>query len=180
VVSALQKYEAVQPLLLTADLIEWSSKAPLGYAIRWVTKKNVNHTSGVIVMNLADTKYQRRYIGEALAKGFQLSYLSKRIKCYKGKVYWLRLKEEFDKYRKLIALEALLLEGRPYGYKDLFKNISKPVKVNAKQVICSESWQIPLIKIGLLSPDFNDGLALRPGEFGRTGLYHEPIEIYSC
>jgi len=172
-------YNKYQIDFLTADLIEWRAESLLGYAIRACTKQNVNHTSGIILSSIVGSSIIRRDIWEADERGFHATHLSQAIKNYSGEVYWLQLKSEYNWKRVQIAEIAQSLEGRPYDYWSLIKNIRRPVKLSDRTIFCSEAWHIALLRAGLLSEDFNDGLALRPGEFGRTNLYKEPVLIYT-
>lgn len=171
-------YKRCRHLIKTADLIEWRAHTFLGWAIRKKTGAQVNHTSGALLYKLDCGNDVRRYIGESLAHGFELNYLSDQLKNYKGSVYLTRLKPEYDALRGRIAQEALKLEGKGYGYRDLVSNLVGPVKLNADRVICSEAWHIALIRAGLLDDTFNSGMSLVPGEFWKTNLYLAPIQIY--
>lgn len=173
-------YNRYRKFIKTADLIEWRSNTLLGRLIRAKTKQSVNHTSGAVIYTMVGTDTIRRYIGEALPEGFVLSYLSDRLKHFKGEVYWSKLKEEYSlDVRVAIAEEALKLEGTPYGYKDLIASLFNAVGTNYKNgVICSEAWHIALVNVGLLQPFFNDSRCLVPGQFHLTGLYEESVRIY--
>ena len=171
-------YNQYRDKIKTADIIEWQGNSLIGVAVRAKTDQNVQHTSGAILYQMVNGTEVRRYIGESNEKGFQLHYLSDVLKGYDGKVFWSRLKPEYDSYRVRIAEEATKLEGRGYGFLDLFSLLVKPVRLDAKSVICSEAWQIALINAGLLDKNFNDGNVLVPGQFGLTGLFYNPIRIY--
>lgn len=174
----LELYEQYRYQIQTADLLEFRANSLLGWAIRTKTKQNVNHTSGAILYQMVDGTQVRRYIGESLADGFHLHYLSEVLKNYDGEVYWLQLKPEYDYHRVSIAEEAIKLEGKGYDYKDLFRLLVKRVNLDSGRVFCSEAWHIALIKSGLLAENINRGEAFVPGEFGLTGLYRTPIRIY--
>lgn len=172
-------YNYYQLRIQTGDLIEWQANSLLGWLIRKKTGQNVNHTSGVVLYQMYKGTEVRRVIFEALSDGFKPHYLSDRLKDYDGRVYWYPLKPEFDyNVRIKLAEEAIKLEGRPYGYKDLIDNLFGSIKLDDKQDICSEAWHIALIKSGLLDKNFNDGNSLVPGQFETTGLYLPAIRIY--
>lgn len=171
-------YQKYQMRIRTGDLIEWAADTALGKAIRFFTKKIVNHTSVSMLLNVTGDDEIRRYIGEALGNGFHLNYLSSSLKNYKGSVYWSALKTNYDDKRIVIAKEAFKLEGKPYDFMSLIRNAAGPVKMDSKDVFCSEAFHIALVKAGLLPDTFNNGMALRPGEFGKTGLFEYPIKIY--
>jgi len=174
----MELYYKYQNQFKHGDLIEFASNSLIGKTIRFFTKKEVNHTSGVVLMSLVEDHEIRRYIWEADEEGFHSTYLSDVVKNYNGKVYWLQLKEEYDNYRLQMIKEALTLDNKPYDYISLIRNALKPVRLNSKNVFCSEAWHLALQKVGLLSTDFNNGYALRPGEFDRTCLYNSPIRIH--
>ena len=120
----------------------------------------------------------RRYVAEATARGFVWTLLSDKIRHFDGIVYLNRLVSHYDTDRALIARELLKLQGKKYGFGDLFRNLSGPVKLDGKEVFCSEALQLALIRAKLIDDDFNDGLSLVPGEFQKTGLYLKPIKIH--
>jgi len=88
------------------DALEWRSETTLGKSIRFITGYEVNHTSQVITF---DQFYNgiplRIYTLEALSHGIELNLLSRRLENFKGKIYWLPLKDEFKNYRKEILIE---------------------------------------------------------------------------
>jgi len=176
--NGLDLYARYSPIIKTADLIEFSNNSICSFAIRWRTKEIVSHTSGAILYKMVSGTQVRRYIGESVGKGFILSYLSDRLRHWNTKAYLLRLKSEYDEYRVRIAEEALKLEGTPYDFLSIFKQLKGPVKLDTKQLFCSEVWQVALIKVGLLEESFNNGCALVPGQFWMTGLYKEAVRLF--
>jgi hypothetical protein len=179
-------YYKYQNQLQMADLIEFAASSALGHAIRFCTKMPVNHTAGILIKQLVGDTKERRYIGEAVSTGFEDHYLSHVIGHYKGKVYWVRLKPEYDEFRLAIAKRAQELEGVPYDYKSLFGNAFRRIPLDDSKGYCSEDWHIAYRDAGLIAKDFSPtgkpehkGCGLRPGEFGRTGLFLDPVLIYS-
>ena len=162
-----------------ADLIEFAPDTLVGFAIRMFTGKNVSHTAGVALMQLVGDNEERRYIWEADKNGFHLSYLSDVVKGYNGSVYWLQLKEEYKDYRLKIVQQAKKLEGKHYDYISLIRNARRPVKLDDKDIFCSEGWHISIVRTGLITEELTGGYALRPGAFDRIGIYNSPICIHN-
>lgn len=185
-------YKEFRTRIKAADLIEFSANSTLGYSIRKVTGKIVNHTTGVDWMHSVENAFHgnssnrmRLYIGEAIDRGFVFNWLSYILENYDGSVYWIKLKDKYDNYRLQIVERAHSLEGRPYDYKSLIRNLWMRVPLDDKKPYCSEAWHIALRDVGLIADDFSPtgkdkdkGCGLRPGEFGMTGLFEDPICIY--
>lgn len=188
----IELYDKFRGLIKSGDLIEWRSNTAIGFAIRAVTKQRVNHTSGAIWLQPVEKSYNhkqscapRLYVKEAIGRGFVATYLSHEISKFKGEVWWSALKREYENKRVDIVEEANRLEGIPYDYSSLLRNLWKRVKLGTRTVYCSEAWQIALIRAGLLPHFFSPtgevedaGCGLRPGEFGATGLFKPPIRIF--
>lgn len=173
-------YSNYQLSLQTGDVIEWRSNTLLGWCIRGFTKQNVNHTSVVMKYELCGTtEMERRYVSEATSKGVQLTFLSDKIKNHDGRCYLNRLKREYEASRIPLGIKLQELEGVPYDWGALFKNIFMRPLVDASELHCMEALQVALIRCGLLQDDFNDGRGLVPGQLLLTGLYEDPILIYS-
>lgn len=176
-------YSYYQHLINTGDALEFDSDTLLGWAIQGCTKQHVNHTAVAMRYQLCGTNVERRYISETRKlKGktqVGLTYLSSKIQNHDGKVYLLRLKPKFEASRKDIGIKMQSLEGIEYDWWSLFKNIFIRPLVNADKLYCTEALQVALIRAGLLSEDFNNGRGLVPGQLLLTGLYEDPILIYS-
>lgn len=180
----LTKYESIRKEIRTGDLIEWQSKSPLGYAIRWFTKRDVNHTSGVVSMRVDGVLATRKYILEADSAGFHPAFLSARLANFKGHVCYLKLKRSSNEDRIKFFDKVLELDGRPYDYTSLFRNAYRRVKLGDDTVFCSEAYHLALKRCGWLPCDYSPtgkdkhkGTAMRPGEFGMTGLFNDPVWI---
>ena len=171
-------YQKHRHLIKSGDIMEWSARSLTGSIIRWKTGACVNHTSGALLYELVEGSEHRVCITHAVSKGVVPAFLSNEMNGYKGTIYLVRLKPEYDSYRAAIAREMVRLEGKKYGFWDLFKNLGGPVRIDSKQIFCSEMLHIALIRAKLLSDDFNKGRALVPGQFGETGLYLPPVKIY--
>ena len=171
-------YYKLQPHIYSGDLVEWRSAAALGAAIRWFTKKDVNHSSLVVRFDYHDLK-DRRFIFEATAGGLNFNLLSERIENFKGHVYWQGLKPSIaniEKVREKMKAKALLLKAQhvKYDYWNLVKNAAARVSVNARQLFCSEFYQLCGQHAGILPADS----ARRPGEFTAYGVHLPRVEIW--
>lgn len=169
-------YSEIRNKIKTGDLLEWRSKSILGFLIRSVTKKNVNHTSLCVALDeYLYWKEPHKFILEAVADGIDLNLISEELKTFKGKVFWYPLKSQYDNKRDAIAKWALLQIGKKYDYKSLFKNIIGKVSVDAKKYFCSEFCfdvlRQPHIQI------LSGQIAPRPGEFGQYSVFADPVEI---
>jgi len=173
----LENYRIHQDRINTGDLIEFASSSLLGYAIRWFTKKDVNHTSTVIRYIVQGDITPRRFVFEALENGYIANFLSIRLENFKGKVYWMPLKIDYGLYRVGIAKVAHEFLGRKYDFKSLFKNAFGRVSSDARELFCSEAADEEMRQVGLLPWDYNDSKRLRPGEFYKTGLFEKRIRI---
>jgi hypothetical protein len=165
-------YKAYRDAMKTGDLIETAASTILGRMIRWVTKKDVNHSA--FLAHLTDVS-DRVYLVEALSKGIELNRLSRSIDGYKGTVWWYPLKPEWEPARKVMLKFALdaCAQGIGYDYTALIKNMFSKVSRDAKSYFCSEFYDMALVKAGMV-----DGLskARRPGEFAMLEL-HEPRRL---
>lgn len=175
-------YYKVRPKMGSGDLMEFASHGFIGNAIRFFTKKDVNHTAIVWHVDEFKRVRDRKFIMEALDFGIELNLMSCRLKEYKGDVYWYPLKEEYHPLRDEVASVCLLAEGRTdeirYDYLSLFRNMWTKVSVDVKKnSFCSEFAQWALQGAKILSPPLEK--ALRPGEFDNLGIYHPRIKIYS-
>lgn len=166
-------YRFYRPQIWTGDLIEFRSRTLLGAAIRWVTKKPVNHTSQVMRYTNFDT--HRVYILEALAKGVYPNFLSRRIKDFKGEIYWLPLKSEYDPLRAAVAREAHKYIGIGYDYRSLLKQAVSRVSSEASRFFCSEYCYQTAVDAGL---PVEAEHAPWPGEFGAFDIYHAAVRIF--
>lgn len=186
------KYSDIRLEIKSCDLIEGASNGLLGPSIRFFTCQNVNHTMGAIWErpcvsgdpNARDLMEKRLDVGEAIGGGFTKTFLNEKLESYKGVMYWITLKPEYDYARDRIEYEALQLEGREYDWTSLVRNAWRRVPLDDKKLLCSEAWQFALIRSGILPADYSPtgqlkhaGTGIRPGEFGRTGLYLKPIKI---
>lgn len=131
----------------TGDVIAWRSDSFVGKVIRLRTvpssvKKdspfNINHVSSIIRLSEYEGSERRVYITEALEHGTVLNLLSKRLKTFKGNVYWFPLKQSWDIERKRIGERLLQFIGVEYDYKSIAEQIFGSVSVDVKQLFCSE------------------------------------------
>jgi len=169
----LTSYTAVRPYTDSGDMIEFASATILGRAIRFFTKKKVNHTALVLNLEKYEGLKDRRFLLEALEHGIQLSLLSKRLKEFKGRVYWSRLRDEFEHDRQGIAAWAIQQVGTKYDYRSLFKNMFGKVNQDARAYFCSEFYHMSLVHVGILGR----GVAVRPGEFEQFKIFKHTVEL---
>jgi hypothetical protein len=163
------------------DLMEFAGDAWISKAIRFFTKKDVNHTAILWHVDEFKSIKDRKFIMEALDLGIEINLMSCRLKKYEGEVYWYPLKEEYHKYRDEVAGICLLAEGRTdeirYDYLSLVRNMWRKVNVDVKKhSFCSEfcQWVLQTAKVIEKQPK-----ALRPGEFDKLGIYESRVKIYS-
>lgn len=164
-------YHKCQPKMFSGDLVEWSSASALGAAIRWFTKKDVNHSSLLVRFNYQDLS-DRRFVLEAMGGGLEFNLLSKRLKNFKGRVYWHALRPgmaDLATVRAKMMSKAILLKAEhvEYDYWGLVKNAAVRVSLNARQIFCSEFYHICAAHANILPV----GGALRPGEFGPFNIH---------
>jgi hypothetical protein len=178
--NGIELYGMMRPYLQTGDVLEWRAEHALGYAIRWFTKRDVNHTGGVyrFTAGLTQEMYDRVYTLEALSKGFYPNWLSSGLFNYKGKVYVLPLKTELAWAIPRIASEQWKLIGTPYDFGGLVKNALGYVSEDLRSVFCSEAIASSFRKGGLIPTDYKDGKALRPGDFADLDCFQDRVRIY--
>ena len=170
----LTAYLAIRPEINTGDLLEWGSSTIIGKAIRFVTRKDVNHDSLALRFDRFDGLLNRRFCLEALEHGIELNLLSRRLENFKGQVYWYKLKPEYNNKRSAIAGWALKQVGVKYDYGSLFKNLLGRVSTDARRFFCSEYYFMALEAVGILKAD----KAPRPGEFKAFGIHEPRVQIF--
>ena len=180
-INSLVDYYLNREFMGNGDLIEFSTCSVIGKAIRYFTKKDVNHTAILWCVDEFKEVKDRKFIMEALSNGIELNLMSSRLSGYKGDAYWYPLKKEHHQLRDKVASKCLLAEGRTdeirYDYTSLIKNMWTKVSVDVeKNSFCSEFAQWVLQTSGII-PDI--GKALRPGEFDNLGIYEPRVKIYS-
>lgn len=162
----LTKYHALRPAMGTGDVLEFASDTLLGKLIRWKTGHDVNHTSMIIRFQQYDT--DRVFLLEALEHGIVLNLLSKRLREFSGKVFWLPLAEQFDAKRRWIGQSALKYVGVKYDYDSILKQLVGRVSVEAHRLFCSEFVYLSLRDAAM--PVYCKD-APQPGEFEGLGVF---------
>lgn len=155
--------------MMTGDLLLWRANSLLGLAIRHFSKAEVNHASLVMHFSQYEGDVHRRFTTEALSKGIILNLLSKQLEQYDGKVWWYRLKSDWESRRAMIGTNAMKYIGTPYDYKSLFKNAFGRVSADARELFCSEYC---FVCYGL------NGTAPTPGDMPKLGIFWDPVLIY--
>ncbi len=185
--SNLDLYQSHQPQLRTGDLLSWASDSAIGWLIRKFTKSDVNHSG--LVIRFADYEEKngasRRFTLEAI-RGIELHLLSRRLREYKGKVYWHALQERFADKRPLLGAIALKHTGVPYDYRSLFRNALGKVSADANKLFCSEYVYLTYTKCSF-TPETNDsklliqlaeGKAPTPADMHKLGWWDDRIRIF--
>jgi hypothetical protein len=140
----LELYCAVKDQMKTGDLLQWQSDSLVGGIIRWKTGSDVNHSSMVIRLSEYEGEERRRFHTEAMERGVYPNLLSARLDTFKGKVWWLPLKDEWDPKRVGIGRRLTEMWGREYDYGSLFRQLMGAVNADGKQLFCSEACYLAL------------------------------------
>jgi hypothetical protein len=134
-------YDQVKNEMGTGDILYWRSNSLVGKLIRWRTGGEGNHISQIIRIAECEGEDGRRYHTEALERGVYANLLSTRLNNFKGKVWWLPLKPEWDSKRIEIGIRMASMWGTEYDFKSLFWQILGKVSSDAEQLFCSEfAW----------------------------------------
>ncbi len=177
----LSKRDAIQ----TGDPIQFQSNTLIGLPIQWRTGSPYNHTA--IAIRFKEYDRERVYILEALEHGTVLNPLSARLEKQKGHAWVLPLKADLGPIRKGIGTWALTHVGRPYDYTSLFKQLICRVNADARNIFCSEYFQLGFTEAArgdtvaeqylLEARKKANGKAWRPGDIPRLGLTQKEIQI---
>jgi hypothetical protein len=170
--TSLTCYRKHRPQMQTGDALQWSTSSALGWLIRKFSKADVNHTSLVVDVN----EYNRKYQLEAIEQGIALTSISRRLKDFKGRVWWLPLKDELSDYRDTINQIAFHQVGIRYDYGSLFAQVFGRVSTDASKFFCSEfayfCWY------GSAIPMHNPtGMAPRPGVVPGIVIFKDAVKI---
>ena len=180
-------YLQYRPIIKNGDVLEWKSETLLGKAIRTVTRNDVNHASQVITFdNFYEGEVLRLYTLEALSHGIELNLISRRLEKFKGEIYWLQLKDEFQEKRPELARRGLERIGIPYDYNSLKKIFIKyfwfgtgNIRSSLDRLYCSEYTFRNGKDSGFPIVDkFKLGKIPVPGEMFDTGWYKTRIKIH--
>ena len=127
----LKRFYDVADQMDTFDRLSFSSDEWVGRVIRFFTKQNVNHTGAVMKIGgwIA--------IVEADPEVMTID-LGRKLREYKGSVYWHPLKKEFHPYREALGEKMRAYTGIKYDWAALFTQIFKRVRPNRKNMFCSE------------------------------------------
>lgn len=149
----LKLYETIRNDMKTGDMLAWHSNSLVGTGIRWKilpsgipkdSPLSVNHTSTVLRLKEYEGLQRRVFITEALEHGTVLNLLSKRLKEFKGYVYWYPLKRSWDAERQAIGERLLQYIGIEYDYKSIVEQLLGSVSVDMKKLFCSEYHYLAL------------------------------------
>jgi hypothetical protein len=164
----------------TGDALEWQSGSTIGRLIRAITNREVNHTAPIVRTDLLDQLgYGRRFVIEALEKGLMFRLVSQRLLDFKGRVWWLKLKDKFrtpENERSMLEFMALQLSiDKGYDYLGLIDQMDGFAAFGGRWH-CSEFYQGALTHAGIIP---RMSWAMRPGEFYDLGIYEKRELIYS-
>ena len=173
-------YREYSGWMQNGDLIEWSSYgSAIGFLIRKITRRDVNHSSILLRPKEYAGLKDRRILLEALNGGLVPRLLSLRLSKYHGRVWWYPLDEDkVSEEQRTMMMEWTLMEvlkGKRYDFESLFANAVGRVSVNADKWFCSEAYTAMLMSVNLVPKDTK---ALRPGEFGSLNLHTSRVMIY--
>ena len=175
-----------RPFIKNGDVLEWRSETILGKSIRAVTGYNVNHASQIVTFDdFYHNKPLRIYTLEALSHGIELNLVSRRLEDFKGKIYWLPLKEHYNDKRFEISRHGLERIGIPYDYTSIkqifFKFLffgSHSIKSSIDKLYCSEYTFYNGKDSGLPIVDKFKKIVPVPGEMYQTNWYRDKILIH--
>lgn len=162
-------YPIYREYFKTGDILQWASYSMIGSVIRWRTKSDANHSSMVIRLSEWEGLERRRFHTEAMERGVYPNLLSNRLKDYKGKMWWMPLKDSWDDKRQLIGERLTEVWGKAYDYKSLMWQTIGKVSIDTQQMFCSEVVDYAL--------GFT-GQAHNPGELETLGIHRDKILIY--
>jgi hypothetical protein len=171
----LDLYEQFRPDIKSGDCLLWRSSTVIGWMIRLFTGHNVNHAGLTVCPSEHEIFKNRRFTIEALDDGIVFRLVSERLRLFSGKVWWYPLLDDYDFARDHITMWALNMNGTPYDYDSLFKQVFGRVSADMRRFFCSEfcyfAWKengIPLLE----QP------APRPGDIPALGIFKEPRLIF--
>jgi len=171
----MELYRKHQETLQTGDCLLWRSRPVIGWLIRLFSWAKVNHAGLVVRPHEHGPFKDRRFTLEALESGIILRLLSERLRGFDGQVYLYPLKEEFAFTREGIGDWAIKLEGTPYDYSSLFRQIFGRVSADMKRLFCSEFCYFAWKENGI---PIEEEKAPRPGDIPKLGIFKEPILIF--
>jgi len=136
------EYLKIRPLLQTGDPLLFQSHSLVGSLIRKWTNSGVNHTGMVIRFPAYEEGCERIFVIEALGKRLEMNALSERLKSFKGRAWWLKLRKDFDPIRDIIGGRALYYVGTDVKYDYMgcvFGNMFGRAKKDKDKLFCSEA-----------------------------------------
>jgi len=164
-------YQNNRKWMRTMDLLQWQSHSILGVLIR-MKGGGANHSGAVMIFNAF--KRWRYMTGESLEGGLRANYISRRLKEYKGKVWWHRVLPEFEQYRQGAGEWLADRIGVKYDYKSLFRNAICHVSADARELFCSEAYFLAWRDGGKVPHLQKIKKAPRPNEVVRVMGIHGP------
>ena len=161
--------------LNTGDLLLWRLDNPLADTIVLLGPEQckdlpepVQHSSVLVALQGCSKK--RLFTFEANEDGFKPHGLLNRLRTYKGRVYWCRLKEEHRGRIPSIEDEAFQHEGDTYNFLHLVQFAVHRPDIGPDTGICSEEVQ-------KVVEGKDEGPVEAPGELLNDGYWEKPILI---
>jgi len=168
----LSTYYSLKPKIKTGDLLEFAPDSTLGKVIRLKTHSDVSHTGMVVSLPYEELK-DYRHVLEVTEVGTCINILYKRLKYYKGSVFWLPLKEEYDEVRYDLAIWALLNTCSEFPTRKLLRALLEDVLVDYDKFMCNEYYFLNLKENNLVTGD----VAPHPGDFMKFGIHKPRIQL---
>ena len=172
----LNLYEHNRQWIRSMDLLQWQSHSILGVLIR-LKGGGANHSGAAFIFEaFGRTRYMT---GESLEGGLRANYISRRLKEYKGKVWWHRVLPEFEQYRQGAAEWMADMIGVKYDYRSLLKNALGHVSADARELFCSEAYFLAWRDGGKVPHLQKIKKAPRPNEVVRVmGIHGSGVRIF--
>jgi hypothetical protein len=183
-------YKNLRPSMASGDMILFQGDQPASRAIRLFTKNmlhkkginyedgdpryDVNHVAMVIRLAELGGEEHRVFITEAVLPETRLVTLSKKLKSYEGRLFWVPLKDTFNPLRNAIGHEALEMLGVPYDKWGVFQSMAGHVTCQEDSLFCSEYYLLSIWKV--LTPGHRAYEALYPGEIILLN-YHDTVKL---
>ena len=154
----------------TGDAWLWQGKSDLDYAIQANESSKYpikcNHAS--VSVCLQGIRGFRILNYEGTKTGFDPHGMSREIETFDGHVYWLKLKDGFD--RGDIEERCFHYEHTPYDFKGLVKMAVTRPEIDVRHMICS-------VAVYVMVSGITTGRMKAPWELLDLGYWEAPAEI---
>jgi hypothetical protein len=176
--SAINEYEFVRDRMKTGDLIAFSGRICISRVNQLVTQSPYSHVAmvlevemgggfgkSVLIIESAAPQTDRDPTGRKAIKGVQVNWLSRRLDMYKGKAWWLPLKEPIapdNLFKMQMWLRQTYNERRPFATVQaakaglmLLNKVGLGNKLDLSALFCSELITAALQVAGVVDPYIN-------------------------